>query len=168
MVCLGAAHASRGNRSAVPARADIARFVRAIRFPLPNGWPGSRCLARPGDDVFGFCPRRSRCRLFVLASWGSSMRSDRRMLAATLLIAGVATATPAGGGAQAAKFKVLESFGHKLGDNPAGSVLIDSAGNLYGTAANFGPQQGGTVYELKRKGGGYKAISIFRFCIRCG
>ncbi len=85
--------------------------------------------------------------------------------AVVMALIGIALAT---GAAQAAKFKVLQSFAPKLGENPMGPVLIDQAGNIFGTASQAGPRGGGTVYELKPKGGGYKATSIFRFCLSCG
>lgn len=96
------------------------------------------------------------------------MRGSVRTLSpvfALTLATGIALA---GGAAQAAKFKVLVSFAHKLGINPMAPVLIDQAGNLYTTASQGGAQGGGTAVELKRKGGGYKATAIFRFCGGCG
>ena len=74
--------------------------------------------------------------------WGMAMRGLRQVLGVISLIAAV---TLAGGAAQAGKFKVLASFGFKLGTNPMGPVLMDSAGNLFGTASTAGPRGGGTV-----------------------
>ena len=81
-----------------------------------------------------------------------------------LVFAAALTTTLAGHAAQAAKFKVLLSFGnHKLGAHPMSPVLIDQAGNLYSTASQGGAKRGGTVVELKRKAGGYKPTTVFRF-----
>jgi uncharacterized repeat protein (TIGR03803 family) len=46
------------------------------------------------------------------------------------------------------KATVLTSFDTTNGANPAGSLIFDSAGNLYGTTANGGASTGGTVFEL--------------------
>jgi hypothetical protein len=95
-------------------------------------------------------------------------RTHRQILTAALLIAGVALGA---GAAQAGKFKVLHSFckaQHRFcgdGSNPQGGLVIDAAGNLYGTASSGGKQLEGTVFELEHKlSGGFNFKTIYRFC----
>jgi uncharacterized repeat protein (TIGR03803 family) len=48
---------------------------------------------------------------------------------------------------------VLHTFaGFTDGANPNGSLILDAAGNLYGTTASGGPLNQGTVFELDTKG----------------
>ncbi len=56
--------------------------------------------------------------------------------------------TPEAGGGWAEK--ILHSFGgySKDGYNPAASLILDSAGNLYGTAESGGVDGSGTVFEI--------------------
>jgi uncharacterized repeat protein (TIGR03803 family) len=52
--------------------------------------------------------------------------------------------------------KVIYSFqGGSDGDVPLGDLVLDSSGNLYGTAAYGGAGNGGTVYELTPSGEGW-------------
>ncbi len=47
--------------------------------------------------------------------------------------------------------KVLHSFtGGPDGSTPLGGLIMDAAGNLYGTAASGGPNASGTVFEITR------------------
>jgi len=46
------------------------------------------------------------------------------------------------------KITPLAFFTNSDGANPISPVLMDSAGNLYGTAENGGPENDGTVYEI--------------------
>src|ERR1700761_2749340 len=87
---------------------------------------------------------------------GRSMRGTGRILGAlagaVLMAAGVATAHAGD------KLKVLHSFcvshrGCSDGSNPADGLVMDTAGNLYGTAP-AGGLDFGTVFELEAKGGG--------------
>lgn len=50
------------------------------------------------------------------------------------------------------KLKVLHAFSRSDGANPAGSLLADSEGNLYGVAANGGAAGYGVVFELAADG----------------
>jgi len=50
-------------------------------------------------------------------------------------------------------FSVLHAFQASTdGGFPAAGVTLDAAGNLYGTASEYGPGSGGTVYELDAAG----------------
>ena len=52
------------------------------------------------------------------------------------------------------------------GDNPVGGVVMDGAGNLYGSTAAGGVNGGGAVFELERlDNGGYKETLIHSFNI---
>jgi uncharacterized repeat protein (TIGR03803 family) len=46
--------------------------------------------------------------------------------------------------------KALFSFGGKNGISPAGELIFDGAGNLYGTTSSGGGEKGGVVFELVR------------------
>src|SRR5271166_3676379 len=57
---------------------------------------------------------------------------------------------------------VLYSFtGGNDGGNPAGGVIFDQAGNLYGVTTDAGPSRQGTVYELTPSGSGWTENTIF-------
>jgi uncharacterized repeat protein (TIGR03803 family) len=74
--------------------------------------------------------------------------------------------------------QILYSFlGSSDGYNPAGNLLIDVAGNLYGTTlyggTGTGCQQGsygcgGTVFELAQSNGTWKHVVPHSFCSRTG
>jgi uncharacterized repeat protein (TIGR03803 family) len=76
------------------------------------------------------------------------------------------------------KQQVLYSFlGTSDGFNPVGNLLIDAAGNLYGTTLNGGTGTGcqnqnyycgGTIFELARSKGGWKHVVLYNFCSRSG
>lgn len=67
--------------------------------------------------------------------------------------------TPPAAGHTAWTETVLISFGRTNGKTPYGSLVIDSAGNLYGTSANGGALQEGTVFELTPPAAGQTAWS---------
>ena len=101
---------------------------------------------------------------------------DLRRTVAGALVMAIAGLALAGGAAQAAKFKVLHSFceGHHRvcgdGSNPRGALVMDAAGNFFGTTSTGGEGYG-TVFELERKdGGSLKFKTLYRFCSQatCG
>jgi uncharacterized repeat protein (TIGR03803 family) len=59
----------------------------------------------------------------------------------------------------------LHSFGNGSdGAYPQDGLILDAAGNLYGTTGTYGPNGGGIVYELSPKAGGgwtYKILHAF-------
>ncbi len=57
--------------------------------------------------------------------------------------------------AQAQTLTVLHTFSGPDGLYPYSGVILDRAGNLYGTTYAGGASQDGTVYQLKRAGSGY-------------
>ena len=57
--------------------------------------------------------------------------------------------------AEAQKLTVLHTFSGPDGLYPYSGVIMDRAGNLYGTTYGGGANQLGTVYELKRHGSSY-------------
>lgn len=59
---------------------------------------------------------------------------------------------------------VLYNFqGANDGANPVGGVIVDQAGNLYGTTFDGGINGGGTVYELSPSSGGWTFTTIYSF-----
>jgi len=78
-------------------------------------------------------------------------RIGRRALIALLAMACVA-ASASGTSARGYKFRVLYSFCTQAncadGSEPLASLVMDQAGNLYGTTAAGGSQNDGTVFEL--------------------
>src|SRR5438045_8572425 len=77
-------------------------------------------------------------------------------MAAAVLITGVFAAA---GVAQAWTLKTLYSFCAQAnctdGDTPLAGLVMDPAGNLYGTAQFGGAYDWGVIFELKRKNGGW-------------
>jgi uncharacterized repeat protein (TIGR03803 family) len=49
------------------------------------------------------------------------------------------------------------------GIHPSAGLVIDSAGNLYGTTQRSGDHDEGTVFELSPKGGGYSFQVLYQF-----
>jgi len=49
------------------------------------------------------------------------------------------------------------------GQNPVGGVVLDKAGNLYGTTFDGGVNGGGTVYQLSLKGGVWTFTVLYSF-----
>jgi len=66
---------------------------------------------------------------------------------------------------------VIHEFTGKAGEQPAGDLIADSSGNLYGTAAFGGVERGnvcpvgcGVVFELSPiPGGGWRSLELHRF-----
>lgn len=59
---------------------------------------------------------------------------------------------------------VLHSFvGGPDGGNPVSALVLDIAGNIYGTASNRGPGIGGTVFELASVGTGWTYKLLYAF-----
>jgi uncharacterized repeat protein (TIGR03803 family) len=59
---------------------------------------------------------------------------------------------------------VLYTFrGRRDGQYPVGGVVLDQAGNLYGTTFDGGVNGGGTVYELSPSGTGWKFTTLHSF-----
>jgi uncharacterized repeat protein (TIGR03803 family) len=62
------------------------------------------------------------------------------------------------------KQTVLYTFqGLSDGQNPVGGVVLDPAGNLYGTTFDGGINGGGTVYQLSPSGGGWTFTVLYSF-----
>ena len=58
----------------------------------------------------------------------------------------------------------LESFDGTNGDFPAGSLILDAAGDLFGTTQLGGSSNDGTVFELTPNGnGGYTTGTLVSF-----
>ena len=54
----------------------------------------------------------------------------------------------------------LVNFASATGTKPSSGVIVDTAGNLFGTTQQDGPLGEGTIYELTKTGGAYNAPTI--------
>jgi len=69
--------------------------------------------------------------------------------------------TPSGSGwAEQAIYAFQDGSG---GGNPAGGLIFDQSGNLYGTTITGGAGGGGTVYELSPSNGGWTLSTLYSF-----
>jgi uncharacterized repeat protein (TIGR03803 family) len=61
--------------------------------------------------------------------------------------------------------QLLHTFNYNDGTHPYGALILDAAGNLYGTTSQDGPTGAGTVYELATNGSGqWEYETIYSFC----
>lgn len=65
--------------------------------------------------------------------------------------------------AQAQTFTVIHTFSWLEGSFPATGLTIDAAGNLYGTTAQGGANNSGTVFELSNGGSGWVLNTLYSF-----
>jgi len=70
-------------------------------------------------------------------------------------------------------YKTLYSFCPQQhcpdGSYPSADLVVDAAGNLYGTASGAGlPSNGGTVFELSPTGNGWRETTLYSFCPQTG
>ena len=76
------------------------------------------------------------------------------------------------GATNAATVKTLYNFcsgnGCADGSAPAGGLLRDGNGNLYGTTTLGGAHGFGTVFEMKRNGDSWTYQVLHSFCPGCG
>ncbi len=60
--------------------------------------------------------------------------------------------------------QVLHSFNYQTdGAYPGGNPVINSSGNVYGSTDSYGPNNGGTVWELTPSNGGWTFSVIYSF-----
>ena len=60
--------------------------------------------------------------------------------------------------------QVLYSFqGQSDGDTPVGGLVMDAAGNLYGTTSQDGANGGGTVFNLTHSNGNWSLATLYSF-----
>ncbi|HZP25294.1 MAG TPA: choice-of-anchor tandem repeat GloVer-containing protein [Terriglobales bacterium] len=60
--------------------------------------------------------------------------------------------------------QVLYTFqGQNDGDTPIGGLVMDAAGNLYGTTSQDGANGGGTVFELSPSNGAWSLTTLYSF-----
>ncbi len=62
----------------------------------------------------------------------------------------------------------LYSFSGSDGAEPMGGLVMDAAGNLYGTTSTGGVGNGGTVFELSPQGGGWSLSTLYAFAAHSG
>jgi uncharacterized repeat protein (TIGR03803 family) len=98
-----------------------------------------------------------------------------RFLARGLTIVAAAVMAAAfapGDTAQAWTLKTLHSFCTETncadGSGPLAGLVMDSAGNLYGTAQFGGAYDRGVVFQLKRKSGKWAYRVLYHFCAQSG
>jgi uncharacterized repeat protein (TIGR03803 family) len=125
-----------------------------------------------GGTVFELSPAGSSWTEKILYSFGGGSTNGYRIMGGVVLdsagnVYGVANSggngydldgtlfelSPVGGGSSET---VLHSFGAFEGDgiNPIGGLIMDNAGNLYGTTSAGGADGYGIVFELKKQSGG--------------
>ena len=90
------------------------------------------------------------------------------IVAATALLLALASGAEKPAAAKPASEKIIYSFtGGSDGANPQSDLILDGAGNLYGTTSQGGVgcngQGCGTVFELKRTQDGWKEEVLYRF-----
>lgn len=61
-------------------------------------------------------------------------------------------------------YSILHQFSNSDGIFPDSPLLLDSSGNLYGTAANGGANNGGTIFELTPVGSAWTFSVLYSFC----
>jgi uncharacterized repeat protein (TIGR03803 family) len=91
------------------------------------------------------------------------MRTQRSLATAAAtaaLVLGLLLATPH---AAAQTETVLHAFSGKDGISPSLSLVFDSAGNLYGTTAQGGSSNNGTVFELSPSGSSWAEKTLISF-----
>jgi uncharacterized repeat protein (TIGR03803 family) len=59
--------------------------------------------------------------------------------------------------------QILHSFTQNDGALPIGGLIFDAMGNLYGTTSSYGPNGGGTVFELSPSNGGWTFSTVYAF-----
>ena len=64
---------------------------------------------------------------------------------------------------QAAGTEVIHSFGDGDGEYPASDLVMDAAGNIYGTTTQGGDFNSGTVFMLSPSGGGWSESVLYSF-----
>jgi uncharacterized repeat protein (TIGR03803 family) len=107
------------------------------RFSGPDGnWPLGEVIFDPNGNIFGTTPdggTHDGGTVFELARVGTQWRHS-----------------------------VLYNFtGFADGAQPLAGLIMDSAGNLYGTTSGAGPAGGGTVFELSPVAGGWNFQVIY-------
>jgi len=98
---------------------------------------------------------------------GNSLRTATTALAIAIVLSLTLAAIP---GAQAQTYTVLYTFnGEGDGANPNAGVVLDRAGNLYGTTHSGGytgddcSSGCGTVFKLSHKGSGWTLSTLYSF-----
>ena len=61
------------------------------------------------------------------------------------------------------QYSILFEFPNDGYEGPVSTLLMDSAGNLYGTTRSYGLHRYGEVFELARNGGGWTYIDLHDF-----
>ncbi len=84
-----------------------------------------------------------------------------RTVVVSLLCAGMFTAIPL---AQGQNYSILHTFtGYSGGGEPIAGLTMAGPGNFYGTTAEGGSQDAGTVFNLRRAGSGWILTLLYSF-----
>ncbi|HEX8817940.1 MAG TPA: choice-of-anchor tandem repeat GloVer-containing protein [Terriglobales bacterium] len=146
-----------------------------------GGRSGTKCGGQGCGTVFELIARQGRWGRHILYNFRQSTGSGATPLSGVILDSSgnIYGTTQAGGSKQVGTVfeltlgttgtwtqTILHSFSTKNdGRYPLGSLVFDSAGNLYGTTSGGGKYQGGTVFELSPgTGGQWTETPLYSFC----
>jgi uncharacterized repeat protein (TIGR03803 family) len=91
------------------------------------------------------------------------MRNRRLLIMAAITLALPLTSLITSSRAAAQTETVLHSFSSSEGISPALGLIFDSAGNLYGVAAEGGGSNAGTIFELMPSGSSWTEKTLYKF-----
>ena len=148
-------------------------LLGALGAVLPAAW--SAALARPYvlHTLMSFCSNSPVCTQGVNPESGLLMDQSRNLYGTTVaggLGYGTVFELVRGGGGWS--YKLLYDFCSLSacddGISPKAGLIMDNAGNLYGTASRGGPNSGGVVFELTLVAKRWTYKVLYAFCSRGG
>jgi uncharacterized repeat protein (TIGR03803 family) len=136
-IAIGTAYSGGKSKAGTVYRINISGSVTPL-YSFTGGSDG-------GNPAYGTLIQDSVGNLYGTASQGGIQNNNCQASSCGVVF----ELSPNGSGGYVEK--VLHSFtGNSDGSNPIGGLIMDEAGNLYGTAASGGPNGSGTVFEISR------------------
>ncbi len=132
----------------------ISGWVETTLYSFPGDYDGgnplSRVIIAPDGTLFG------------TTSWGGGDCNVNETNCGTFFHL---TPPPAERASALAPWSetVLYTYTSENGAYPAGDLIVDQAGNVYGTSQGGGPARMGVVYELTPSGGGWVGTVLYAF-----